>query len=64
MAKASKNIQITLVKSLIGAPQNQRATVESLGLKKIRQSVVRPDTPAVRGQVNQVRHLVSVEEVD
>lgn len=64
MAKASKNIQITLVKSLIGAPQNQRAAVESLGLKKIRQSVVRPDTPAVRGQVNRVRHLVSVEEVD
>lgn len=64
MAKASKNIQITLVKSLIGASQNQRATVESLGLKKIRQSVVRPDSPAVRGQINQVRHLVTVEEVD
>ena len=60
----AKNLKITQVKSVIGTPQDQRATVASLGLKKIRQSVVRPDNPAVRGQVNKVRHLVSVEEVD
>lgn len=60
----AKNLKITQVKSAIGSSRDQRATVASLGLKKIRQSVVRPDNPAVRGQVHKVRHLVSVEEVD
>ena len=60
----AKNLKITQVKSTIGSSRDQRAAVASLGLKKIRQSVVRPDNPAVRGQVQKVRHLVSVEEVD
>ena len=60
----AKNLKITQVKSTIGSSRDQRATVASLGLKKIRQSVVRPDNPAVRGQVQKVRHLVSVEEGD
>lgn len=60
----AKNLKITQVKSVIGTPQTQRDTMASLGLKKIRQSVVRPDTPAVRGQAQKVRHLVTVEEVD
>ena len=60
----AKNLKITQEKSVIGTPQTQRATMASLGLKKIRQSVIHPDNPAVRGQVQKVRHLVSVEEVD
>ena len=60
----AKNLKITQEKSVIGTPQTQRATMASLGLKKIRQSVIPPDNPAVRGQVHKVRHLVSVEEVD
>jgi ribosomal protein L30 len=60
----AKNLKITQEKSVIGTPQTQRATMASLGLKKIRQSVIHPDNPAVRGQVHKVRHLVSVEEVD
>lgn len=56
-------LQITLVRSLIGRNEKQRATVQSLGLRKIRQSVVLNDTPAIRGMVHHVSHLVKVEEV-
>jgi len=56
-------LQITLVRSLIGRNEKQRATVESLGLKKIRQAVVLNDSPAIRGMVNHVSHLIKVEEV-
>lgn len=56
-------LQITLVRSLIGRNEKQRATVAALGLKKIRQSVVLNDGPAIRGMVNVVNHMVKVEEV-
>ncbi|QHT63345.1 50S ribosomal protein L30 [Paenibacillus lycopersici] len=56
-------LQITLVRSLIGRNEQQRATVATLGLRKIRQSVVHNDSPAIRGMVNSVSHLVKVEEV-
>jgi len=54
---------VTQVRSGIGCQQNQRATLRSLGLRKIRHSVQRPDTPQVRGMIHTVRHLVTVEEV-
>ncbi|WP_059048894.1 50S ribosomal protein L30 [Paenibacillus senegalimassiliensis] len=57
-------LQITLVRSLIGRPGNQRTTVKTLGLRKINQSVVHNDNPAIRGMVNQVSHLVSVQEIE
>lgn len=56
-------LQITLVRSLIGRNEKQRATVQALGLRKLHQSVVQNDNPAIRGMVNQVSHLVKVEEV-
>lgn len=56
------SLKITLKKSTIGEKPKIRATVESLGLRKIRQSVERPDTPDVRGMVNRARHLLDVEE--
>lgn len=56
------SLKITLVRGLVGTTQEQRATVRSLGLKKIRQSVVRDDRPEVRGMVDKVLHLVKVEE--
>ncbi|CEI81585.1 50S ribosomal protein L30 [Oceanobacillus oncorhynchi subsp. incaldanensis] len=59
----SKKLEITLTRSVIGGSDVQRKTVEALGLKKIRQSVVREDTPAVRGMVNRVSHLLTVKEV-
>ena len=59
---SSKQLRITLVKSTIGEKPKVRATVESLGLRKIRQSVERPDTPDVRGMVFRAKHLLDVEE--
>jgi large subunit ribosomal protein L30 len=56
-------IKITLVKSTNSANKNHCATVEALGLKKIGQSVVQQDTPAIRGMVRKVAHLVTCEEV-
>ena len=57
------NLKITLVKSTIGAVPKNKKTVEALGLKKIGASVERPDDKAVRGMIQQVRHLVKVEEI-
>ena len=56
-------LKITQVKSKIGAQPSHRTTLRTLGLRKIRQSVVREDTPDVRGLVHKVRYLVTVEEV-
>jgi large subunit ribosomal protein L30 len=56
-------LKVTQVRSVIGSKRNQRETMRSLGLRKIRQSVVREDTPQVRGMIATVRHLVTVEEV-
>jgi large subunit ribosomal protein L30 len=55
---------VTQTKSSIGCKQNQRDTLRSLGLKRIGVTVVKPDRPEVRGMVQTVRHLVTVEEVD
>ena len=60
MAKALK---ITLVKSTIGAVPKHRKTVEALGLKKLHHTVELPNNAAVKGMVNQVKHLVKVEEI-
>jgi large subunit ribosomal protein L30 len=60
---ATSQLKVTQVRSTIGSKQNQRATLRTLGLRKIRQSVVREDTPSVRGMIATVRHLVTVEEV-
>ncbi|MCP2253058.1 large subunit ribosomal protein L30 [Prauserella aidingensis] len=57
-------LKVTQIKSVIGSRQSHRDTLRTLGLRKIRQSVVREDTPDVRGLVRTVRHLVSVEEVN
>jgi large subunit ribosomal protein L30 len=57
-------IKITWTKSFIGYPETQRLTIKSLGLRKLNQSVIKADSPELRGQINKVKHLVSVEEVD
>ncbi|MGQ0576703.1 MAG: 50S ribosomal protein L30 [Pseudonocardia sp.] len=56
-------LKITQLRSSIGCKRNQRATLLSLGLRKIRQSVERDDTPQIRGMIQTVRHLVTVEEM-
>ncbi len=55
-------LNVTLKRSLIGEKPKTRATVASLGLRKIRQTVEHDDTPDVRGMIHRVRHLVEVEE--
>jgi large subunit ribosomal protein L30 len=57
-------LKITQVRSGIGRKQNQRETLRSLGLKRLRDVVVKEDRPEIRGMVNTVTHLVTVEEVD
>jgi len=56
------NLKVTLVKSPIGAVPKHKKTVEALGLRKVNKTVVLPDNAATRGMVNQVCHLVKVEE--
>ena len=57
-------LKVTQIKSEIGGTQPQRSSLRSLGLKRIGQTVVKPDRPEFRGMIQAVRHLVSVEEVD
>ncbi|MGL5041918.1 MAG: 50S ribosomal protein L30 [Culicoidibacterales bacterium] len=59
----SKQISITLKKSVIGAKKDQKATVQALGLRKIRQTVVQNDSESLRGMITKVAHLVEVKEV-
>ena len=55
-------LKVTLTRSTIGRPKNQRKVVESLGLKKMHQTVEHKDNAAIRGMINKVSHLVTVEE--
>ena len=60
---ASK-LRITYTKSSIGYRKDQQGTVKALGLRKLRQTVEHDDTPVIRGMINKVSHLVTVEEVE
>ncbi len=63
MAK-KKMLKITLVKSPIGYSRRQKHTARSLGLRKMHQVAYHEDTPMIRGMINAIRHLVTVEEVE
>jgi large subunit ribosomal protein L30 len=56
-------VKITLTRSLIGRPQDQRATVRALGLGKINSTVEQEDNAVIRGMIFKVKHLVKVEEI-
>lgn len=58
---AVQSVRITLKRSPIGTPQRHRLVLRGLGLRKIRQSVVRPDTPQVRGLIHKVGYLLEVQ---
>jgi large subunit ribosomal protein L30 len=58
-----KTIQIRQVKSGIGYAKDQKATLKGLGFRRLNQVVELEDTPAVRGMINKVRHLVQIEAV-
>ena len=56
-----KTLQVKLVKSPIGFEKRQRATLRALGLRKLHQTVEKQDTPAIRGMITAVSHLITVE---
>jgi len=58
-----KKIKVTQVRSKIRRPQNQKRTLEALGLRKLNQVVEHDATPTILGMVNKVKHLISVEEI-
>ena len=58
---ATTGVRITLKRSPIGTPERHRLVLRGLGLRNIRQSVVRPDTPQVRGLIQQVGYLLEVQ---
>jgi large subunit ribosomal protein L30 len=60
---SNKRVQVTLVKSPIASLEIHKKTVEALGLKKIRDTKVFNDSPALRGMLFRVRHMVEVQEL-
>ncbi len=63
MAEAKRSLRITQVKSSIGRPADQGATLRALGLGKIGRTVDQVDNESVRGMIFKVKHLVEVEEL-
>ncbi len=61
-AKAGGTVKVRMIGSVIGCPDDQRATVRGLGLRRLHQVVEREDTPMVRGMIKKVPHLVAVVE--
>jgi len=59
----AKKLKITQVRSTIGRLKNQKATIKALGIRKMNHTVEHDDNPAVRGMIDAVRHLISVEEI-
>jgi large subunit ribosomal protein L30 len=61
-AASNSALKLKLIKSPVGYSARQRATVQSLGLRRLHQVVVQPDSPVTRGMVEKVRHLVQIFE--
>ena len=61
-AAGGKTLRVTLVRSAIGYPKDQKATVRALGLYRMHQTVEHNDNPAMRGMIQKIIHLLKVEE--
>ncbi len=61
-AASGKTLRVTLVRSPIGYTKDQKATVRALGLRRMHQTVEHKDTPALRGMLTKVIHLLKIEE--
>jgi large subunit ribosomal protein L30 len=59
---SGKTIRVTWVRSAIGYNKDQKATVKALGLRRLHQTIEHKDTPALRGMLNKVIHLLKIEE--
>lgn len=57
-------LRVTLVKSAIGYPKDQKDTAGYLGLRRLHKTVILPDNPTMRGMIRKIRHLVTVEPVE
>lgn len=61
-ATSGKKLRVTQIRSAIGYPKDQKATVRALGLLRLHQTVEHPDTPALRGMLTKIVHLLKIEE--
>jgi large subunit ribosomal protein L30 len=61
--QAPVKLEITQIRSLSGRPETQRRTIRALGLTKNQTSVVHNDTPAIRGMINKIPHMLKVREI-
>lgn len=59
--QSNKQLRITLVRSLLGRPEKHRKVAKALGLNKSQRSVLQYDTPIIRGMINKISHLITVE---
>ena len=62
MTAKTTTLRITQVRSAIGSPKDQKATVRALGIHRMHETVEQKDTPQVRGMIFKVKHLLEVEE--
>ena len=60
----AKQLKITWTKSFIGYPRTQRLTIQSLGLRKLNHYVIKDDCAQIRGQIDKIKHMVRVEELE
>lgn len=60
--ETGKSLRVTLTKSPIGYSKDQKATVRALGLRRLNQTIEHTDSPALRGMLNKIIHLIKVEE--
>jgi large subunit ribosomal protein L30 len=60
----ARKLAIRQVRSVIGRPEDQKRTMEALGLRRMHRVVIHPDNPAIRGMISKVRHLVQVQEAE
>lgn len=61
-ANTSKTVRVTWVRSDIGYPKDQKATIKAIGFKRLNQTLELPDSPQLRGQIFKVKHMLKVEE--
>jgi large subunit ribosomal protein L30 len=60
----AKKLKITQIRSTIKRKEDQKRTIEALGIHRLHQAVVRPDVPQIRGMIHKVKHLLKVEEIE
>lgn len=61
-ANATKTVRVTWVRSDIGYPKDQKATIRAIGFKRLNQTLELPDSPQLRGQIFKVKHMLKVDE--